>query len=280
MIKVGEYNELEIVKQLDFGIYLGKENVEILMPTKWVPKGAKIGDMLNVFIFRDSDDRLIATTVKPLAIANTFAFLEVKQVNNIGAFLDWGMDKDLLVPFREQAVRMEPGKSYVVFVYADEETDRLIGSTKLLRFIERDNVTVQNGDVVDLLIYSQTELGYNAIVNNLYSGLIYKNEIFENIRVGDHLQGYVKNVREDNKIDLSLQKSGFELVDDVKWRILNIIKAENGFLALNDDSTPEEIKAKLQISKKAFKKAIGALYRERLVTLTGKGVQLIANKSN
>jgi predicted RNA-binding protein (virulence factor B family) len=280
MIKVGEYNELEIVKQLDFGIYLGKENVEILMPTKWIPKGAKIGDMLNVFIFRDSDDRLIATTVKPLAVANTFAFLEVKQVNNIGAFLDWGMDKDLLVPFREQAVRMEPGKSYVVFVYADEETDRLIGSTKLLRFIERDEVSVQNGDIVDLLIYSQTDLGYNAIVNNLYSGLIYKNEIFENIRVGDHLQGYVKNVREDNKIDLSLQKSGFELVDDVKWRILNIIKAENGFLALNDDSSPEEIKAKLQISKKAFKKAIGALYRERLVTLTDKGVQLIANKSN
>jgi predicted RNA-binding protein (virulence factor B family) len=280
MIKVGEYNELEIVKQLDFGIYLGKENVEILMPTKWIPKGAKIGDVLNVFIFRDSDDRLIATTVKPLAVANTFAFLEVKQVNNIGAFLDWGMDKDLLVPFREQAIRMEPGKSYVVFVFADEETDRLIGSTKLLRFIEKDDVRVQNGDVVDLLIYSQTELGYNAIVNNLYSGLIYKNEIFENIRVGDHLQGYVKNVREDNKIDLSLQKSGFELVDDVKWRILNIIKAENGFLALNDDSSPEEIKAKLQISKKAFKKAIGALYRERLITLTDKGVQLIANKSN
>lgn len=278
MIKVGEYNELEIVKQLDFGIYLGKENVEILMPTKWIPKGAKIGDMLNVFIFRDSDDRLIATTVKPLAIANSFAFLEVKQVNNIGAFLDWGMDKDLLVPFREQAVRMEPGKSYVVFVYADEETDRLIGSTKLIRFIERDDVTVQNGDVVDLLIYSQTELGYNAIVNNLYSGLIYKNEIFEHIRIGDQLQGYVKNVREDNKIDLSLQKSGFELVDDVKWRILNIIKAENGFLALNDNSTPEEIKAKLQISKKAFKKAVGALYRERLVTLTDKGVQLIDNK--
>ncbi len=280
MIKVGEYNELEIVKQLDFGIYLGKENVEILMPTKWIPKGAKIGDVLNVFIFRDSDDRLIATTVKPLAVANTFAFLEVKQVNNIGAFLDWGMDKDLLVPFREQAVRMEPGKSYVVFVYADEETDRLIGSTKLLKFIERDDVTVQSGDIVDLLIYSQTDLGYNAIINNLYSGLIYKNEIFENIRIGDQLQGYVKNVREDNKIDLSLQKSGFELVDDVKWRILNIIKAENGFLALNDNSTPEEIKAKLQISKKAFKKAVGALYRERLVTLTDKGVQLIAAKSN
>jgi predicted RNA-binding protein (virulence factor B family) len=275
MIKVGEYNELEIIKQLDFGIYLGKDEIEILMPTKWVPKGARIGDVLNVFVFRDSDDRLIATTIKPYATANTFAFLEVKQVNNIGAFLDWGMDKDLLVPYREQASPMEEGKSYVVFVYADEESDRLIASSKLSKFIERDEITVQDGDIVDLLIYSKTDLGYNAIVNNLHSGLIYKNEVFENIRIGDQLKGYVKAVREDNKIDLSLQKSGFELVDDVKWKILNALKNENGFLALHDNSSPEEIKAKLQISKKAFKKAVGTLYKERLVTLTDKGVQLI-----
>lgn len=274
MIKIGEYNDLEIIKRLDFGIYLGKENVEILMPTKWIPAGAKIGDVLNVFVFRDSDDRLIATTVKPFAIANTFAFLEVKQVNNIGAFMDWGMDKDLLVPFREQATRMDPGNSYVVFVHEDEESNRLIGSSKLLKYIENDPVTIQTGDIVDLLVYSETPLGFNAIVNNLYSGLIYKNEIFENIRIGDQLRGYIKNIREDNKIDLSLQKSGFELVDDVKWRILKLIQEENGFLALTDDSSPEEIKAKLQISKKAFKKAVGALYKERLVTLTDKGVQL------
>ncbi len=274
MIKIGEYNDLEIIKRLDFGIYLGKENVEILMPTKWIPAGAKIGDVLNVFVFRDSDDRLIATTVKPFAIANTFAFLEVKQVNNIGAFMDWGMDKDLLVPFREQATRMDPGNSYVVFVHEDEESNRLIGSSKLLKYIENDPVTIQTGDIVDLLVYSETPLGFNAIVNNLYSGLIYKNEIFENIRIGDQLRGYIKNIREDNKIDLSLQKSGFELVDDVKWRILKLIQEENGFLALTDDSSPEEIKAKLQISKKAFKKAVGTLYKERLVTLTDKGVQL------
>lgn len=275
MIQVGTYNELEVAKELDFGIYFREGDVEILMPTKWVPQGTKIGDVLNVFVFRDSDDRLIATTVKPLATADTFAFLEVKQVNEIGAFLDWGMDKDLLVPFREQAQRMEPGKSYVVFVYLDEETDRLVGSTKLSRFIIREDVDVQEGDIVDLLIYSETDLGFNAIVNDLYTGLIYKNEIYEAIRVGDKMQGFVKRVREDEKIDLSLQKSGYELVDDVKWRILKLIKEENGFLALNDNSTPEEIKAKLQISKKAFKKAIGALYRERLVKLTEKGVELI-----
>lgn len=274
MIKIGEYNELEIIKQVDFGVYFGKDSIEILMPTKWVPAGARVGDVLDVFVFRDSDDRLIATTVKPFAVANTFAFLEVKQVNAIGAFLDWGMDKDLLVPYREQAYQMEEGNSYVVFVYVDEESDRLIASSKLSKFIEREEISVQTGDVVDLLVYSKTDLGYNAIVNNLHSGLIYKNEVFENIRIGDQFKGYIKTVREDNKIDLSLQKSGFELVDDVKWRILNLLKTENGFLALHDNSTPEEVKAKLQISKKAFKKAIGALYREKLVTLTDKGVKL------
>lgn len=275
MINVGTYNELEVVKQLDFGIYLKDGDTEILMPTKWVPKGTKIGDTLNVFIFRDSDDRLIATTIEPYATANTFAFLEAKQVNPIGAFLDWGMDKDLLVPFREQAHRIEPGKSYVVFVFVDEETDRLTASTKLNRFIENENIELRDNDIVDLLIYSETDLGFNAIINNRYSGLIYKNEIYEAIRVGDKIKGYVKHVREDNKIDLSLQKSGYELVDDVKWRILNMMKQNEGFLALTDNSSPEDIKAKLQISKKAFKKAVGALYRERLVKITDKGIELL-----
>lgn len=275
MINVGQYNELEVVKELDFGIYLKDGDSEILMPTKWVPQGTRIGDKLNVFIFRDSDDRLIATTVVPYATAETFAFLEAKQVNDIGAFLDWGMDKDLLVPFREQAYRMEAGKSYVVFVYVDEMTDRLTASAKLKKFFVQEPDSIQEGDIVDLLIYSETPLGFNAVINNLYSGLLYKNEIFEAIRVGDKLKGYIKRIREDFKIDLSLQKSGFELVDDVKWRILNLLKQNDGFLPLNDNSSPEEIKSKLQISKKAFKKAVGALYRERLVKLTDKGLELI-----
>lgn len=275
MINLGAYNELEVVKQLDFGIYLKDGDTEILMPTKWVPQDTKIGDKLNVFIFRDSDDRLIATTIEPYATANTFAFLEAKQVNQVGAFLDWGMDKDLLVPFREQSQRLEPGRSYVVFVYVDEETNRLTASTKLNRYIENTNIELRDGDIVDLLIYSETDLGFNAIINNRYSGLIYKNEIYEAIRVGDKIKGYVKHVREDNKIDLSLQKSGFELVDDVKWRILNMMKQNEGFLALTDNSSPEEIKAKFQISKKAFKKAVGALYRERLVKITDKGIELL-----
>ncbi len=274
MINIGEYNELEVVKQLEFGIYLRADDIEILMPTKWIPFGTRIGDLLNVFIFRDSDDRLIATTVVPFATANTFAFLEVKQTNSIGSFLDWGMDKDLMVPFREQQIKMDPGSSYVVYVYVDEKTNRLAASARLNKFIEGNDLTIREGDKVDLLIYSETPLGFNAIINNHYSGLIYKNEIFETIRIGDKVKGFVNRIREDNKIDLRLQKSGFELVDEVKWNILKIMKEGDGLLSLGDNSTPEEIKAKLHISKKAFKKAIGALYRERLIKLTEKGIEL------
>jgi predicted RNA-binding protein (virulence factor B family) len=275
MIQVGRYNELKVIKEMDFGIYLTDGTHEILMPLKWVPKDTRIGDVMDVFVFRDSEGRLITTTIKPYALAGEFAFLEVQQANNMGAFLDWGMEKNLLVPFREQVGKLEEGRSYVVFVYVDEETDRIVASAKLNKFIEQDDIDVVAGDVVDLLIYSETDKGFNAIVNNLYTGLIYRNEIFDTIRIGDRLKGYVKQVREDNKIDLSLQKSGFELVDDVKWKILNLLKEKNGFLPLHDGSSPEEIKAALQISKKAFKKAVGALYKEQLVKLTDKGVELI-----
>lgn len=277
MINLGKYNELEVAKQTDFGIYLRQGTIEVLMPTKWVPQNTRIGDMLNVFVFRDSEDRLIATTVQPYATADTFAFLEVKQVNDTGAFLDWGMDKDLLVPFREQPHRMQPNKSYVVYVYVDETTNRLVASAKLNKFISREPNDIEEGDIVELLVYSETELGFNAIINNRYIGLLYKNEVFETIRIGDKLKGYIKHIREDNKIDLSLQKSGYELVDDVKWRILNLLKQNNGFLPLHDNSSPDEIKSQLQISKKAFKKAVGALYKERLVKLSDKGVELVSS---
>lgn len=275
MVEIGKYNTLEVVKILDFGIYLGDNEVEILMPTKWVPENTKIGDQIEAFVFRDSSDRLIATKVSPFATANTFAFLYVKQTNDIGAFLDWGMDKDLLVPFREQSQKMEAGKSYVVYVYVDDKTNRLVASGKLDKFIKQENSNLQINDIVDILIYSETELGFNAIINNQYKGLIFKNEIYETIRVGDLTKGFIKNIREDNKIDLSLQKSGFELVDDVKWKILNYLKKNNGILLLNDNSSPEEIKATLQISKKAYKKAIGGLYREKLISLTNKGIEIV-----
>ncbi len=275
MVEVGKYNELEVSRKTDFGIYLRIEDAEILMPNKWVPKGIEIGDSLNAFVYRDSEDRLIATTMQPYVTSNEFAFLEVKEVTSIGAFMDWGMEKDLLVPFSEQPFRMQANQSYVVFVYTDEITNRMVASAKLNRFIIKEDIDLQPNDIVDLLIYSETDLGYNAIINHLYTGLIYKTEVYDQVRVGDAIKGYVKQVRPDNKIDLTLQKSGYELVDDVKWRILAILKEKNGFLPLNDNSTPEEIKQTLQISKKAFKKAVGALYKERLVNITEKGVKLV-----
>lgn len=278
MIKLGEYNNLEIIREVDFGVYLTDGEVDVLLPMKWVPEGAREGDSVDVFIFRDSEDRLIATTVEPYALANTFAFLEVKQVNETGAFLDWGIDKDLMVPFREQANKMQAGRSYIVYVYVDEETNRLAASSKLNKFFEQEQIDLQEDDVVDLLIYAETELGYNAIINNLYRGLIYKNEVYERVRVGDKVRGFVKAVREDNKIDLRLQKSGFELVDNTKWRLLDLLKNNKGFLPLSDNSTPEEIKEHLQVSKKAFKKAVGALYKERLIEISDKGITLKENQ--
>lgn len=278
MVEVGKYNTMEVARQVDFGIYLRRGEVEVLMPQKWVPQGTKPGDEMDVFVFRDSDDRLIATTVEPFVTANTFGFLEVRDVNSFGAFLDWGMEKDLLVPFSEQAYRMEPGRSYVVFAYLDAKTDRMVASTKLNKFFDKEEVELMAADIVDLLVYSETDLGFNAIINNRYSGLLYKNELFESIRIGDAVKGYVKQIRPDGKIDLSLQKSGYELVDEVRWKIVQELKANGNFLPLNDDSTPETIKARLQISKKAFKKAVGALYKERLIQLEKDGIRLL--KSN
>ncbi len=275
MINVGKYNELEVVRHVDFGSYLRAGDIEVLMPKKWVPKNVQIGDIIEAFVYRDSEDRLIATTIEPFAKSDEFAFLEVKQVTSIGAFMDWGMEKDLLVPFSEQPFKMQEGRSYVVFVYTDEKTDRIVASAKLNRYIIKEDIELENNDIVDLLVYSESDLGYNAIINNLYTGLIYKTEVYDNIRVGDRMKGYVKQIRPDNKIDLTLQKSGYELVDDVKWRLLSILKEKNGFLALSDNSSPEEIKNALQISKKAFKKAVGALYKERLVTITEKGIKLL-----
>jgi uncharacterized protein len=275
VINVGKYNELKILKEVDFGIYLGNEEVEVLMPQKWVPEGAKVGDVLNVFVYRDSEDRIIATTLKPFAISGEFAYLEATQVNDYGAFFAWGIEKDLLVPFAEQPYRMREDNYYVVYLYTDERTDRIVASGKINKFLEKNHIQLEANEAVDLLISAETELGYNAVINNKYGGLLYKNEIYENLQVGDRIKGYVKQVREDKKIDLSLQKSGLELVGDAKAKVMQLLKAKGGFLALNDDSSPDEIKQQLQISKKAFKKAVGMLYKEQVIALSEKGIELI-----
>lgn len=275
MIEIGKYNTLEVIKETDFGIYVGDEVEEILMPTKWVPEGTEVGDMIEVFIYNDSEDRMIATTMVPKITLNTFAFLEARQVTSIGAFMDWGLHKDLLVPFKEQLIRMEAGKSYMVYMYLDEVTDRLVGSSHVNKFVEKESIDLEVGQEVSLLIYQDTDLGYKAIIDNKYQGLVYRNEIFSDVAVGMATTGYVKTIREDNKIDVSLQKVGFEAIGEFAEKIMETLKQSDGTLALHDKSSPEEIHSKLKMSKKNFKKAVGTLYKQRLVDITDAGIQLM-----
>lgn len=275
MIKIGDYNTLKVVKKVDFGIYLDGGNYgEILMPKKYVPKGTQAGDTVKAFIYPDSEDRLIATTETPKAKVNEFASLKVKSVNKFGAFLDWGILKDLLVPFKEQKVSMEEGNYYVVFIYLDEQTNRLAASAKIDKYLHSATPPYAENEEVSILIQSKTDIGYKAIIENEYSGLIYENEVFRDIKKGDRLTAYVKKIRHDDKIDLALQKSGYEQIDSISKNILQKLKEENGFIAVNDKSSPEQIKDFFNISKKSFKKAIGTLYRQHLILIEGEGICL------
>jgi len=276
MAAIGLINELEVVKEVDFGVYLdGGPHGEILMPKRYVPEGCKPGDTLEVFIYLDSEDRLVATNEKPKAIVGDFALLEVVSVTNVGAFLDWGLPKDLLVPFREQQQRMEAGKSYLVYVYLDNESQRIVATSKLDKCVDNIPVDYEIGEEVDLLIAGQTDLGFKAIIDNSHWGMLYKNEVFQPLKTGQKLKGFVKTIREDEKIDLSLQKEGYEKIDDISQSILNKLAAQNGFLPLTDKSSPETIKQTLHISKKNFKKAIGALYKQRLISIEENGIKLL-----
>jgi predicted RNA-binding protein (virulence factor B family) len=276
MIKIGNYNNLRVVKTVDFGIYLdGEEAGEILMPLKYVPQGTVPEDFIDVFIYSDSEDRLIATTETPYAKVNEFAYLKVKAVNKFGAFLDWGILKDLLVPFREQKSDMIQGKSYIVYIYLDEKTNRLAATAKINKFISSNIPEYTENSEVEILIEGETEIGYKAIVENQFSGLLYKNEVFTSLFAGDKKKAFVKKVRTDGKIDLTLQKVGYEQIDDISKKILRIIKENKGFIAANDNSSPEMIKVLFGISKKSFKKAIGSLYKERLIVFEADGLRLV-----
>lgn len=275
MYKIGSYNNLKIVKEVDFGLYLTDGVEEILLPRRYEPKGAMIDDFIDVFVYTDSEDRPIATTDKPYAVAGEFAYLKVKETTNFGAFLDWGIAKDLLVPLREQSITMREGERYVVYVYLDEQTNRVVATTKWHRYLSKEEAAYQVGDQVQLLIAERTDLGFNAIIDRKYQGLVYKNEIFGMLNVGDEVKGYIKKPREDGKIDLSLQPAGRELVDDAKELVLEHLKLNKGYLQLGDKSSPEEIYERLKISKKAFKKAIGGLYKDRLVDISDQAVILL-----
>jgi predicted RNA-binding protein (virulence factor B family) len=249
---------------------------DILLPNKYVPKVFEIGEEIIVFVYLDHEERPVATTLQPYILVNEFALLRVNYINQVGAFMDWGMEKDILVPFKEQARPMEKGKRYLVYLYVDEKTNRLVASSKTNQFLSNENITVEKGEEVDLIVSHITELGINVIINEKHKGLLYKDEVYdESIRTGDRAVGYIKNIRPDGKIDVSLQKQGYENVEPNAEKIVDELRASRGFLRLNDNSHPEDIKTVLKMSKKTFKKAIGSLYKDKLIEIKDDGIYLV-----
>ncbi len=286
MIKLGKYNALKILRDTQVGLFLGDPEKDpegihdVLLPNKYVPKVFDIGEELIVFVYLDHEQRPVATTLEPYILLNEFALLRVNYVNQVGAFMDWGMEKDILVPFKEQARPMEKGKRYLVYLYMDEKTNRLVASSKTNQFLKNDDLSVEKGEEVDLIVSHITELGINVIINERHKGLLYKDEVYDDaIRTGDRMRGYIKNIRPDNKIDVSLQIQGYENVEPNAEKILDELRASRGFLRLNDNSHPEDIKTVLKMSKKTFKKAIGALYREKLIEIKEDGIYLIEQQN-
>lgn len=281
MIEIGKYNTLTILRETKVGLYLGKpeENKDpskdILLPIKYMPNRFEIGEEIIVFVYLDHEERPVATTLEPYILLNEFALLRVNYVNQIGAFMDWGMEKDILVPFKEQARPMEQGKRYLVYLYMDEKTNRLVASSKTNQFLNNDNITVENGEEVDLIVSHITEVGINVIINEKHKGLLYKNEVYDDLRTGDRIVGFIKNIRPDGKIDVSVTKLGFEKIEPSAQSILDELRASRGFLRLNDDSHPEDIKTVLRMSKKTFKKAIGTLYKQKLIEIKEDGIYLV-----
>lgn len=274
-IDLGKFNTLKVVKEVDFGIYLdGGEDGEILLPKRYVPEQCEIGQDLNVFIYLDNEERLVATTLTPLIEVGQFAYLEVAWVNEYGAFLNWGLMKDLFVPFREQKQKMQIGEKYIVYAHVDDDSYRIVASAKVERYLSKSQPSYQPGEEVQILVWQKTTLGFKAIVDNSYSGLLYENEIFQSLHTGMRLKAYVKQVREDGKIDLVLQKSGFEKVDDFSKTLLEYIKDKGGRVNLSDKSPAEEIYAIFGVSKKTFKKGVGDLYKKHLILLSDKGITL------
>ncbi len=278
MIEIGKINNLKIARETSVGLYLTDDiNTDVLLPKKYVTTDMHIDDNIDVFIYKDSEDRLIATTQKPFVTINNFAHLNVSEVSRVGAFLDWGLEKDILVPFKEQKHEMQEGYSYVVYIYLDEQSERIVASSKVNKFISNDELTVEQGDEVSLLIYGESDLGYNCIINSLHKGLIYHNDVYQDIKIGDELLGYIKQIRDGNLIDLSLQNLGFKNVLSSTDLLLKYLSDNEGVCYLSDKSTPVEIQRKFNMSKATFKKSIGVLYRQRKITLTDNGFALVVN---
>lgn len=274
-IKLGEYNLLKVVKEVDFGMYLdGGDEGEILLPKRYVTEGLKIGDELEVFIYLDQEERPVATTEKPLAKVGDFAYLEVKWINEHGAFLGWGLMKDLFCPFREQKKRMAIGNSYIVHVHIDEESYRIMASAKVERYMREDHPHYKHGEEVDLLIWQKTDLGFKVIIDNQYPGLLYQDQIFQYIHTGDRMKGYISRVRPDGKIDVSLQKMGRQQTTDFSETLYQYLLDNDGECDLGDKSEADDIYERFHVSKKVFKRAIGDLYKKHLITVSPRSISL------
>ena len=275
MIQIGDYNTLRILRETKVGLFLGDENEAILLPKKYVPKDFFIGDDITVFVYLDHEERPVATTLKPYIKLNEFAHLKVNYINKFGAFLDWGLEKDLFVPFKEQARPMEEGKRYLVYMFMDEKTNRLVASSKTNQFLSNEDLDLQRNEEVDILISHITEAGINVIINQKHKGLAYKNEVYTEVKPGMKTTGYIKTIRPDGKIDVLLRKVGVEAIEPSSQIILDELKANRGFLRLTDHSHPEDIKTVLQMSKKNFKKAVGNLYKQQLIEIKEDGIYLV-----
>jgi len=278
MIKIGIYNDLIVEKRVEFGLYLQSGEDRILLPQKYVSGNANIGDTLKVFVYTDSEDRPVATTLKPNGILGDFVFLKAKDVASFGTFMDWGLEKDLLVPKSEQQDRMVPGKKYLTKICLDDQTDRVFGSTKISMHYDKNIKDLKVGQKVDLLIHSITRIGIMAVINNRYSGMLYINETYQDLKVGDNCTGYIMRLREDKKIDLTLKKPGYDSVKESGNTILTILKEAGGFIPCHDKSSPEEIKKIFSMSKKEFKRTIGGLFKKGLLELKENGIRLNTEK--
>lgn len=275
-MEIGHTYELTVAREVDFGLYLQSEKGDILLPRKYVPEGIKEGDRIEVFVHRDSEDRLLATTLKPAGEVGDIVVLRVKDMSAHGAFMDWGLEKDLFVPRAEQHVPFEVGDRQVIRVVVDYKTDRLLGTSKLQSFLKKDGTGVfERGDQVDLIIYDSSPLGIKVIINKEYFGLLYHSDIYDDIDLGDECIGYIKEVREDGKLDVTLKREGKAGIDQNREALLKALKENEGFIPLTDKSDPDDIQETLNMSKKGFKKALGGLYKERLVVLEENGVRLL-----
>lgn len=274
MAGIGEYNILPILRIVDFGAYLKMGEQDVLIPGKWLPEGAEPGQELKVFVYTDSEDRIIATTMEPKAVLGEFAALEVRAVTPFGAFLDWGLEKDLLLPKAEQHRPVREGDKVVVRICMDFKTNRLIAVSKLAPFMKSAPEDFAPGTEVDLLITQITPLGYQALTDGQYSGLLYKNEVFEPLSVGDQRKGYVRKVREDGKLDVNLKAFGKQGMQSDRDRVLEKVKENGGLLPLGDKSEADEIMKVLNMSKKSYKRAIGILYKERKIVISEQEIRL------